>query len=195
LVSRIDREQVFVLYVNYKLLRVCGHLALDSDADNMFSAVRKASRSTSSFRSVSAASTRAGRIRLTPFVRTIVTKKYTEAHEAIAYDDSTKLGTVYITDYAQSSLGDVVFVELATVGQEVEQGENIGAVESVKAASDIYAPVSGVVKEINEALSSQPGLLNKSPEDEGWLCKIEVTKPSEVDSLMTAEQYTEHCKS
>ncbi|EPQ60751.1 glycine cleavage H-protein [Gloeophyllum trabeum ATCC 11539] len=120
--------------------------------------------------------------------------RYTEAHEAISFDDSSKLGTVYITDYAQSSLGDVVFVELAKVGEKVEKGDNIGAVESVKAASDIYAPVSGVVKEINEALNSQPGLLNKSPEDKGWLCKIEVSDPSEVESLMTEEQYVEHCK-
>lgn len=94
-----------------------------------------------------------------------------------------------ITDHAQSSLGDVVFVELAEIGTEVEQGGHIGAVESVKAASDIYAPVSGLVEAINTELASQPGLLNKSPEEKGWLCKIKVSDPSELEGLLTEEQY------
>ncbi|KAF8641058.1 hypothetical protein AX17_000702 [Amanita inopinata Kibby_2008] len=123
------------------------------------------------------------------FLRTIVTKRYTVEHEAVAYDDKTGLGTVCITDHAQSSLGDVVFVELPTVGSDVIQGGQIGAVESVKAASDIYAPVSGTIEEINEALSSQPGLLNKSPEDKGWLCKIRLSNPAEVEKLLTEEAY------
>jgi len=96
---------------------------------------------------------------------------------------------VYITEHAQSALGDVVFVELATLGTDVTQGDQIGAVESVKSASDIYAPVSGTVKEINETLSSEPGLLNKSAEDKGWLCKIKLSNPSEMDGLLTAEGY------
>jgi len=160
----------------------------------MFSLLRQVSR-TRSLRPVSVAGATARRGPAAPFIRTLISKHYTEAHELIAFDDATKLGTVYITDYAQSSLGDVVFVELAKVGETVEQGDSIGAVESVKAASDIYAPVAGTVKEINEELNSQPGLLNKSPEDKGWLCKIEVSDPSQVESLMTAEQYVEHCKS
>jgi len=121
--------------------------------------------------------------------RTIVTKKYTVEHEVVAFDDSTGVGTVGITHHAQESLGDVVFVELPAVGTKVEQGDQIGAVESVKAASDIYAPVSGTVKEVNEALSSEPGLLNKSPEDKGWLCRIELSKPAEMDDLMTHGDY------
>ncbi|KAK2461861.1 hypothetical protein APHAL10511_006324 [Amanita phalloides] len=137
--------------------------------------------------------------------RTIVSKRYTVEHEAIVFDDATGLGTVSITDHAQSSLGDVVFVELPTVGSIIKQGDQIGAVESVKAASDIYAPVSGTIEEINETLASEPGLLNKSPEDKGeivffyvmlslttfagWLCKIKLSEPSEMEQLLTEQTY------
>ncbi|KAJ7038122.1 glycine cleavage H-protein-domain-containing protein [Mycena alexandri] len=121
--------------------------------------------------------------------RTLITKRYTVEHEAVEYDDTTGLGVVCITDHAQSSLGDVVFVELPTIGKEVSKGDQIGAVESVKAASDIYAPVSGTVEEVNEALASQPGLLNKSPEEKGWLCKIKLSKPDEMEGLMSEEAY------
>ncbi|KAJ3868707.1 glycine dehydrogenase [Lentinula novae-zelandiae] len=118
-----------------------------------------------------------------PFgLRTIVTKKYTVEHECVSFDDSTGLGVISITDHAQSSLGDVVFVELPQVGTVVAQHDQIGAVESVKAASDIYAPVSGQVEEINETLADQPGLLNKSPEEKGWLCKIKLSDPSEAST-------------
>jgi len=123
------------------------------------------------------------------FLRTIVTKKYTAEHEAVVFDDATGLGTVSITEYAQSSLGDVVFVELPSVGSTITQGDQIGAVESVKAASDIYAPVSGTIEEINEILSNEPGLLNKSPEDKGWLCKIRLSNPSEMEELLSEETY------
>ncbi|EGO03643.1 hypothetical protein SERLA73DRAFT_130037 [Serpula lacrymans var. lacrymans S7.3] len=126
-----------------------------------------------------------------PLSRTIVTKKYTVEHEIVQFDDETHTGVVSITDHAQSSLGDVVFVELPTVGSQVTQGDQIGAVESVKAASDIYAPVSGEVLEVNERLNTEPGLLNRSPEDEGWLCRIKLSTPSEVDSLLTLEAYKE----
>lgn len=122
-------------------------------------------------------------------LRTLVTKRYTIEHEAVAFDDSTGIGIVSITNHAQSSLGDVVFVELPALGTKVNQGDQIGAVESVKAASDIYAPVSGTIEEINEKLSSEPGLLNKSPEDKGWLCKIKLHDPSEVEKLLTEEDY------
>jgi len=160
----------------------------------MFSALRQVSRPVS-------ASLRAARrpglsaLRAPLSARTLVTKRYTQDHEVVEFDDSTMIGTVYITDYAQSSLGDVVFVELPTAGSEVVQGDQIGAVESVKAASDIYAPISGLVDEINEGLADQPGLLNKSPEDKGWLCKIKVKDASEVESLMTADAYKAHCES
>ncbi|KAF7970581.1 hypothetical protein HWV62_23579 [Athelia sp. TMB] len=132
-----------------------------------------------------------GSLRLAPQFRTLITKRYTEEHETVTYDDATGLGVVTITEHAQSSLGDVVFVELPEVNSKVEQGDQIGAVESVKAASDIYAPVSGIIKEINEQLNDQPGLLNKSPEAKGWLCKIELTKPEEMEKLMTEEAYHE----
>ncbi|KAJ8469441.1 hypothetical protein ONZ45_g11370 [Pleurotus djamor] len=124
-----------------------------------------------------------------PLTRSLVTKRYTVEHESVSFDDTTGVGVITITDHAQSALGDVVFVELPTVGTEVKQGDQIGAVESVKAASDIYAPVSGVVEEINEVLASQPNLLNKSPEDEGWLCKIKLSDPSEVDKLLDETAY------
>jgi len=122
-------------------------------------------------------------------LRTLVTKRYTIEHEAVAFDHSTGIGIVSITNHAQSSLGDVVFVELPTLGTKVNRGDQIGAVESVKAASDIYAPVSGTIEEINEKLSSEPGLLNKSPEDRGWLCKIKLHDPLEVEKLLTEEDY------
>jgi len=127
--------------------------------------------------------------------RTAVTKLYTPDHEVIKFDDETGVGTVSITDYAQKSLGDVVFVELPEKGATVEQGEPVGAVESVKAASDIYAPVSGDVVGINEELGDQPSLLNKSPEDQGWLFKLQVSKPKELDGLLSEEAYKMHCES
>jgi len=98
---------------------------------------------------------------------------------------------VRITDHAQSSLGDVVFVELPAIGSKVKQGDQIGAVESVKAASDIYAPVSGTIEEVNEALSSEPGLLNKSTEDKGWLCKIKLSAQDEMEKLLSEKAYKE----
>jgi len=149
----------------------------------MFSVLRQASRSRVSL------PRRAGHRRLAPQFRTLITKRYTAEHETVSYDDKTGLGTITITEHAQSSLGDVVFVELPALETRVAQGDQIGAVESVKAASDIYAPVSGVIKEVNEKLNDQPGLLNKSPEDDGWLCKIELSNPAEVEGLLTAEAY------
>lgn len=122
-------------------------------------------------------------------IRALHIKKYTEEHELVNFDDATGVGIVSITDHAQSVLGDVVFVELPTVGTTFNQGDQIGAVESVKAASDIYAPVSGTIEAINENLSGEPGLLNKSAEDKGWLCKIKLSDPAELDTLLTWEDY------
>ncbi|KAI0778546.1 glycine cleavage H-protein-domain-containing protein [Trametes elegans] len=162
----------------------------------MLAALRHASRSGSSaLRATPRAIPFARTFRHTPFVRTLITKKYTEDHEAVVYDDQTQIGTVSITDYAQSSLGDVVYVELPQTGTEVVQGDQIGAVESVKAASDIFAPVSGTVEEINGTLHDQPGLLNKSPEEKGWLCKVKLSDPSELEKLMSEEEYKKHCES
>lgn len=138
---------------------------------------------------LTAAKTGASNSMRVPGCRTIVTKKYTEEHEVIAFDDETGLGAVSITDHAQESLGDVVFVELPAVGSKISKGDQIGAVESVKAASDIYAPVSGTVTEVNELLNSEPGLLNRSPEDKGWLCKIKLSAPEEMNKLLTLESY------
>ncbi|CAE6531796.1 unnamed protein product [Rhizoctonia solani] len=128
------------------------------------------------------------------FARTIVTKRYTKEHEWISYDSETKLGTISITEYAQSQLGDVVFVELHPGGTQVKVGDTIGAVESVKAASDIYAPVSGTIKELNPALEGKPSLLNSAPETEGWLCKIELSDPSQIEKLLKEEEYTKFCE-
>ncbi|GBE77894.1 glycine cleavage H-protein-domain-containing protein [Sparassis latifolia] len=159
----------------------------------MFPALRQGFRSTS-LRAARRPAVSAP-FRASPFVRTLVTKRYTQDHEAVAFDDATMTGTVYITDYAQSSLGDVVFVELPTEGTEVTQGDQIGAVESVKAASDIYAPISGTVEAVNTGLADKPGLLNQSPEDKGWLCKIKVKDAAEIDSLMEEAAYKAHCES
>ncbi|KIM85287.1 hypothetical protein PILCRDRAFT_817286 [Piloderma croceum F 1598] len=152
----------------------------------MFSVLRQTSRSRLSL--PRRAAVPAG-IQSIPIFRTLITKRFTADHETVSYDDKTGLGTITITEYAQSSLGDVVFVELPALETKVEQGDQIGAVESVKAASDIYAPVSGIVKEVNEKLNDQPGLLNKSPEEDGWLCKIQLSNPAEVEDLMTAKAY------
>ncbi|KAK7064163.1 glycine cleavage system H protein [Favolaschia claudopus] len=156
----------------------------------MQSILRKAgsSRSTALLRSQGMRPPVFGRPQLS---RTLITKRYTVEHEAVEYDDATGLGLVCITDHAQSSLGDVVFVELPTLGTKVAQGDQIGAVESVKAASDIYAPVSGTIEAVNEALATQPALLNKSPEEQGWLCKIKLSEPSEMEKLLTEEAYKE----
>ncbi|KAG1783875.1 glycine cleavage H-protein-domain-containing protein [Suillus placidus] len=153
----------------------------------MFSAIGQAARARTM--PLMAARTSPSIIMRVPGCRTIVTKKYTEEHEVVAFDDETGLGAVSITDHAQESLGDVVFVELPAVGSKVVKGDQIGAVESVKAASDIYAPISGIVTEVNEVLNSEPGLLNRSPEDKGWLCKIKLSAPEEMNELLTLESY------
>lgn len=98
-------------------------------------------------------------------------------------------GTIGISTYAAKALGDVVFVELPTVPLEVSKGDSIGAVESVKSASDIMTPVSGKVVEANSVLEDTPNKINKSPEGDGWLAKIEVSDASEVDGLMDGEGY------
>ncbi|MCR4404437.1 MAG: glycine cleavage system protein GcvH [Candidatus Acetothermia bacterium] len=113
--------------------------------------------------------------------------RYTKDHEwAKAEGSRARVG---ITDHAQSELGDIVYVELPAVGREVKQGEGFATVESVKAVSDVYAPVSGKVVEVNERLSDEPELINKSPHDQGWLALIEMADPKELERLMTAEEY------
>ena len=113
--------------------------------------------------------------------------KYTEEHEWVQVEDDVV--TIGITDFAQEQLGDVVFVELPEVGDEVDAGKSFGVVESVKAVSDIYAPVSGYVVEVNDELPEEPETINSSPYDDGWLIRIKLTDPSELDDLMDADAY------
>jgi len=114
-------------------------------------------------------------------------RKYTKEHEWI--DVAGDVGTVGITEYAQEQLGDVVFVELPKVGAEVAQNGQIAVVESVKAASEIYAPVTGTVTAVNDALAKEPALVNQSAEDKGWFFKMKLGKPGELDALMDAGTY------
>ena len=104
------------------------------------------------------------------------------------------IGTIGITNHAQDQLGDVVYVDLPEVGDTVEQDETMGAVESVKAASDIYSPVSGEVTEVNEALNDDPALVNTSAEADGWMAKVKLSDPAQLDGLMDAAGYEAFCK-
>ncbi|WFD45228.1 glycine cleavage system H-protein subunit [Malassezia psittaci] len=114
---------------------------------------------------------------------------YTVEHEWVRYDDESNIGTIGITNHAQDSLGDVVYIELPPLELEAARGDQIGSIESVKAASDIYSPVSGIIVESNVALDDQPNLVNKSPMDQGWLAKIKLSDTSELDQLLTEEAY------
>ncbi|KAF2486335.1 glycine cleavage H-protein-domain-containing protein [Neohortaea acidophila] len=117
-------------------------------------------------------------------------KKYTEDHEWIEIGSDGKTGTIGISTYAAKALGDVVFVELPTADLEVSKGETIGAVESVKSASDILSPVSGRITEANSVLEEKPGTINASPEGDGWLARIELSDVSETEGLMDSQAYT-----
>ena len=113
--------------------------------------------------------------------------KYTKEHEWVRIDGG--IGTIGITDYAQGELGDVVFVELPAVGKHIEQGESFGTVEAVKAVSDLYAPLSGEVTEVNKALESSSELVNKEPYTSGWMIKIKIKDTKELASLLDAAKY------
>ncbi len=113
--------------------------------------------------------------------------RYTKEHEWVRRDGDVV--TVGISDHAQEQLGDIVFVELPELGRKLKKGDAMAVVESVKAASDVYAPVSGEVIEVNEALNDDPALVNSSPEDEGWFCKLKPDDPAELDDLMDADAY------
>ena len=116
---------------------------------------------------------------------------YAESHEYVRVEG--EYGYVGITDYAQHALGNVVYVDMPEVDDEVEAGEDFGAVESVKAASDLISPVSGTVVEVNEALEDAPELLNQDA-FENWIIKVQLSDASELDNLMDAAAYEEHCK-
>ena len=116
--------------------------------------------------------------------------KYAKSHEyAHAEGD---VATIGITEYAQAQLGDVVFVELPQVGTVLDANEELGSIESVKAVSELFAPVSGVVVEINEALTDNPALINTDPYGDGWMIRIRMSDPTELDELMNAEEYEEY---
>ncbi|CAN0855062.1 Glycine cleavage system H protein 2, mitochondrial [Linum grandiflorum] len=125
------------------------------------------------------------------FASVIKELKYLDSHEWVKADGNA--ATVGITDHAQDHLGDVVFVELPELGTEVTQGNCFGAVESVKASSDINSPVSGKVVAVNEELNGSPGLVNSSPYEKGWIMKVEMKDASELESLKDADSYSKFC--
>jgi glycine cleavage system H protein len=114
-------------------------------------------------------------------------RKYTQEHEWVQVEG--ELGIVGVTDFAAGELGDVVFVELPEIGSEFSQGDTVGTIESVKAVADLYLPVSGEIVEINEDVVENPELLNKDPLDDGWLFKVRISDPSELDQLLGAGAY------
>lgn len=116
---------------------------------------------------------------------------YSESHEYVKVEGN--FAYIGISDYAQNALGNVVYVDMPEVDDEVEAGEDFGAVESVKAASDLISPVTGIVVEVNEELEDAPELLNKDPY-ENWIIKVEMSDPTELDNLMDAAAYEEMCK-
>jgi glycine cleavage system H protein len=121
-----------------------------------------------------------------------MTTKFTPDHEYIRVEGAT--GVVGITPYAQEQLGDIVFVELPSIGKVLKKGDEAAVVESVKAASEIYAPVSGTVTEINTALGGEPGLINTAADGDGWMFKIAISNAGELDGLLDAAGYADLTK-
>ncbi|MBI3005592.1 MAG: glycine cleavage system protein GcvH [Ignavibacteriales bacterium] len=113
--------------------------------------------------------------------------KYTKDHEWIRVD--AEFGWIGITDYAQSELGDIVFVELPKIGTGIEQGKAFGTIEAVKAVSDLYAPVNGEVVELNKEVQDSPEVVNKEPYERGWMLKIRIENPSQLSGLLDVESY------
>jgi glycine cleavage system H protein len=120
-------------------------------------------------------------------------RKYAKSHEWVKVEGGT--GTVGITTHAATQLGDIVFVDLPEVGSQLEKGSTFGAVESVKAASDVYSPVSGEVVEVNAVLSEDPAQVNKDPHGAGWMIKVRVDNADELQDLMDAKAYEQHVQS
>jgi glycine cleavage system H protein len=114
-------------------------------------------------------------------------RRYTKEHEWVLLAGGT--ATVGITDFAQGELGDIVYVELPAVGRAFAQGDVLGTIESVKAVSEIYAPVSGTITEANASLSDKPETINSDPNGSGWICKMSLSAPAEADALMDAAAY------
>ena len=119
--------------------------------------------------------------------------RYSKDHEWVRVDG--EIATVGISNHAQEQLGDVVFVELPEVGRQVKQKDPMAVVESVKAASDVYAPLSGEVVEVNEALGDDPALVNSGAESSGWFCKLKLTDPGELEALLDAAAYEKFIES
>jgi glycine cleavage system H protein len=117
---------------------------------------------------------------------------YTKEHEWIKVEG--KVGTIGITHYAQEALGDIVFIELPEEGEHFDAGDVLGTIESVKAVSDIYIPISGDIREVNTALEDRPELANSDPYGEGWICKVSIDVESELKDLMDADDYQEFLK-
>lgn len=115
--------------------------------------------------------------------------KYTEDHEWIKIDGN--IATVGVTDFAQGELGDIVYVEIETEGEEISSGDVFGTVEAVKTVSDLFMPASGTVVEVNSELEDSPEVVNESPYEKGWMIKIELSDTSEIDALLSADQYKE----
>lgn len=113
--------------------------------------------------------------------------RYTKEHEWVLIEDG--VGTIGITNHAQHELGDIVYVEVPKIGTHVEQGKNFAVVESVKAASEIFAPVSGEVIAVNDQLAAKPELLNSAPHTDGWIAKIKLSMPDEITQLLSAADY------
>ncbi|NJL12160.1 MAG: glycine cleavage system protein GcvH [Microscillaceae bacterium] len=114
--------------------------------------------------------------------------RYTEEHEWIRLEEGN-IAYVGITDFAQGELGDIVYVEIETVGEELEQNAVFGTVEAVKTVSDLYLPVAGTILAVNENLADAPETVNQDPYQEGWMIKMEVSNPAEIDALLSAESY------
>lgn len=114
---------------------------------------------------------------------------YTEEHEWARYDEASGVATIGVTDFAQSELGDIVFLELPAVGDEVQAGDAIGTIEAVKTVADLYAPISGEIMAVNEQLDDAPELINEAPYNEGWMVRIKLSDPEELDSLLSVEKY------
>lgn len=117
--------------------------------------------------------------------------RYTKEHEWVRFDEDAGEVTIGITDFAQSELGDIVFLELPDTGEEFGAGDVLGTIEAVKTVADIYAPVSGEVIAVNEHLEDSPESVNEEPYDEGWILRMSVAEPDELDSLLNAEAYKE----
>ena len=116
---------------------------------------------------------------------------YTEDHEWVRVEDDGQTATIGITDYAQSELGDIVFVELEPVDDSFDRGDAFGSVEAVKAVSELFIPVSGTIVEHNEVLEDEPELVNVDPYGEGWMIRVRLSDPAEVSELLSAETYAE----